>query len=219
MTTYLQRMLAAGISQGLNPLDDRYFNTAWPTIPTAAGVPGVRGHRDGPANQALFDNPFDGIAIGGESIGYDMAKTREILDWLDGLLPTDKACYSMGVGPSPEDLFEVVERGVDMFDCVLPTRNARNGCLFTSQGRVLIKNSRYAEDEGPLDPECACLTCRRYSRAYLRHLFLAGEHLAAVLNTQHNVAFYLDTMRKIRQSIKFNSLGYLQVKTETAAED
>jgi queuine tRNA-ribosyltransferase len=93
-----------------------------------------------------------------------------------------------------------------MFDCVMPTRNARNGCLFTSQGRILIKNAAYADDEGPLDPSCFCPTCRRYSRAYLRHLFLSREYLSAVLNTLHNVAFYLDTMHKIRESIRLNNL-------------
>ena len=112
----------------------------------------------------------------------------------------------MGVG-TPEDLIRCVALGIDMFDCVLPTRNARNGCLFTSSGRILIKNAAYAEDETPLDPECSCLTCRRYSRAYLRHLFMSGEYLAATLNTIHNVSFYLDTMNKIRESIRSNSYG------------
>jgi queuine tRNA-ribosyltransferase len=110
----------------------------------------------------------------------------------------------MGVG-TPEDLVECVARGIDMFDCVLPTRNARNGQLFTSQGRVNIKNARYAEDEGPLDPECGCYTCRHHSRAYLRHLYVAGEMTAGALNTLHNLSFYLDTMRRIRDAIAFRT--------------
>ena len=97
--------------------------------------------------------------------------------------------------------------GVDMFDCVMPTRNARNGCLFTSEGRILIKNAAYAEDQGPLDPECSCMTCRRYSRAYLRHLFMAGEYVSAFYNTVHNLTFYLDMMRKIREAIKLGNFS------------
>jgi len=106
----------------------------------------------------------------------------------------------MGAG-TPEDLVECVARGIDMFDCVLPTRNARNGQLFTSEGRINIKNARYAEDDGPIDPACGCYTCRTHSRAYLRHLYLAGEMTAGSLNTLHNLTFYLDTMRRIREAI------------------
>ena len=122
------------------------------------------------------------------------------------LLPWNRPRYLMGAG-TPEDLTRCIAMGVDMFDCVLPTRNARNGCLFTSQGRILIKNAAYAEDNGPLDPNCSCQTCRRYSRAYLRHLFLSGEHLSAVLNTLHNLTFYLDMMGKIRHAIALDSYG------------
>ena len=128
----------------------------------------------------------------------------EVLDATVPLLPWDRPRYLMGVG-TPEDIIRAVGRGVDMFDCVLPTRNARNGCLFTSQGEILIKNAAYAEDDRPLDPECGCLTCRRYSRAYLRHLFMTGEHLSAMLNTLHNLTFYLDMMRKIRDAIALDS--------------
>jgi queuine tRNA-ribosyltransferase len=110
----------------------------------------------------------------------------------------------MGAG-TPEDLVECVSRGIDMFDCVLPTRNARNGQLFTSHGRLNIRNARYAEDDGPPDPACRCYTCRRHSRAYLRHLHLAGEITAAALNTLHNLTFYLDTMRRIREAISFGT--------------
>jgi queuine tRNA-ribosyltransferase len=110
----------------------------------------------------------------------------------------------MGAG-TPADLVECVARGIDMFDCVMPTRHARNGQLFTSQGRLNIKNARYADDLSPLDPECGCYTCRRHSRAYLRHLYVAGEMSAAALNTLHNLTFYLDTMRRIRDAIAFRS--------------
>jgi queuine tRNA-ribosyltransferase len=119
-------------------------------------------------------------------------------------LPPAQPRYLMGTG-TPEDLVECVARGIDMFDCVLPTRNARNGQLFTSDGRVNIRNARYAEDEGPLDPRCGCYTCRRHSRAYLRHLFIAGEMTAGVLNTLHNLSYYLDLMRRIREAIAFNT--------------
>jgi queuine tRNA-ribosyltransferase len=120
------------------------------------------------------------------------------------LLPHDRPRYLMGTG-TPEDLVEAVARGVDLFDCVLPTRNARNGQLFTSQGRVNIRNARYAEDEGPVDPACTCYTCRTHSRAYLRHLYMAGEMTAGALNTLHNLSFYLDTMRRIRDAISLRT--------------
>jgi queuine tRNA-ribosyltransferase len=118
------------------------------------------------------------------------------------LLPRDRPRYLMGVG-TPEDLLEGVARGIDMFDCVMPTRNARNACAFTSEGKVILKNARYARDEGPLDPACSCAVCRRYSRRYLRHLFVTGEMLGAILATHHNLHFYLDTMRRIRQALLF----------------
>jgi queuine tRNA-ribosyltransferase len=153
---------------------------------------------------ALLDLDFAGMAVGGLSVGEPRDEMFEILESTAPLLPPDRPRYLMGVG-TPQDLIRAVALGIDMFDCVLPTRNARNGSLFTSRGRILIKNAAYAEDESPLDPECSCMTCRRYSRAYLRHLFLAGEHLSAILNTLHNVSFYLDMMRKIREFIAFNS--------------
>lgn len=115
-------------------------------------------------------------------------------------LPQDRPRYVMGVG-KPEELIEYVARGVDMMDCVMPSRNARNGCLFTSEGKVIIKNARYADESGPLDPACGCYTCREFSRAYLRHLFLAEEILFPVLGTLHNLRRYLDIMRRIRQAI------------------
>jgi queuine tRNA-ribosyltransferase len=115
-------------------------------------------------------------------------------------LPADRPRYLMGVG-MPDDLVEAVARGIDLFDCVLPTRNARNGQLFTRQGPINIKNARFADDDGPPEPGCRCPTCQRHSRAYLRHLFVAGEITAAVLNTLHNLDFYLDTMERIRKSM------------------
>ena len=118
------------------------------------------------------------------------------------MLPAEKARYFMGIG-DPEGVIEVIARGVDMFDCVLPTRNARNGQLFTSQGRINIKNAPYAEDDGPIDPSCECYTCRTFARAYLRHLYAANEINAATLNTLHNLHFYLDTLRRIRESVTF----------------
>lgn len=149
---------------------------------------------------------FDGYAIGGLSVGEPKDVMLEVLRTTVPILPYEQPRYLMGVG-TPDDLIRCVALGVDMFDCVLPTRNARNGCLFTSEGRILIKNAAYAEDERPLDPACSCPTCRRYSRAYLRHLFMAGEYLSATLNTLHNVSFYLDMMHKIRESIRLNSFG------------
>jgi queuine tRNA-ribosyltransferase len=119
-------------------------------------------------------------------------------------LPRDRPRYLMGAG-TPEDLVECVARGIDLFDCVMPTRNARNGQLFTSEGRINIRNARYAEDDRPLDPRCGCYTCRRHSRAYLRHLHMAGEMTAGTLNTLHNLSYYLDTMRRIRDAIAFRT--------------
>jgi queuine tRNA-ribosyltransferase len=143
---------------------------------------------------------FEGYALGGLSVGEPKSETYDVVEATTGLLPADRPRYLMGVG-TPEDLAECVARGVDMFDCVMPTRNARNACAFTSEGKLTVKNARYARDEKPLDPACACAVCRRYSRAYLRHLFLAGEMLAGILTTHHNLFFYLDTMARIRQAI------------------
>jgi queuine tRNA-ribosyltransferase len=145
---------------------------------------------------------FDGYAIGGLSVGEPTDEMYEMVRFTTGSLPVDRPRYLMGTG-TPEDLVESVARGIDMFDCVLPTRNARNGQLFTSEGRLNIKNARYAEDSRPPDASCGCYTCRTYSRAYLRHLFLVGEINAATLNTLHNLHFYLDTMRRIREAIAF----------------
>jgi queuine tRNA-ribosyltransferase len=138
------------------------------------------------------------------SVGEPNEVMYEIAGATARRLPVDRPRYLMGAG-TPVDLVESVARGIDMFDCVMPTRNARNGQLFTSRGRVNIKNAQYADDERPLDPECGCYTCRRHSRAYLRHLFMAGEMTASALNTLHNLTFYLDTMRRIRDAIAFRN--------------
>jgi queuine tRNA-ribosyltransferase len=147
---------------------------------------------------------FDGYAIGGLSVGEPVPTMYEVVAHTAALLPSDRPRYLMGTG-TPADLVESVARGIDLFDCVLPTRNGRNGQLFTRHGVIAIKNARYAEDFGPPDPECGCPTCRRHSRAYLRHLFLAGEMGAATLNSLHNLQFYLDTMRRIRKAIEFGT--------------
>jgi queuine tRNA-ribosyltransferase len=147
---------------------------------------------------------FDGYAIGGLSVGEPVDVMYQIVEQTARRLPHDRPRYLMGAG-TPEDLVECVASGIDLFDCVLPTRNARNGQLFTSEGRINIKNARYAEDDGPLDPRCRCYTCQRHSRAYLRHLFIAGEMTAGALNTLHNLSFYLDTMRRIREAILFRT--------------
>jgi len=147
---------------------------------------------------------FEGYAIGGLSVGEPIDLMYEIVGATARRLPAGQPRYLMGAG-TPEDLLECVARGIDLFDCVLPTRNARNGQLFTSLGRVNIKNAKYAEDDQPLDPACACYTCRHHSRAYLRHLHLAGEMTGGALNTLHNLTFYLDTMRRIREAITFGT--------------
>ena len=155
--------------------------------------------------EEMVEIGFAGYALGGLSVGEPKSETYDVVESTAELLPQDRPRYLMGVG-TPEDLVECVARGIDMMDCVMPTRNARNGTVFTSEGKVVVKNARYARDEGPLDPACGCSVCSRYSRAYLRHLFNAGEMLGATLATHHNLYFYLDTMRKIRHAIR--SGGY-----------
>jgi queuine tRNA-ribosyltransferase len=147
--------------------------------------------------------PYDGFAIGGLSIGESPDLMQKMARFTAPLLPLDRPRYLMGVG-RPEDLVEGVRAGIDLFDCVMPTRNARNGTLFTSHGKVNIKNARYADDASPLDPECPCETCTQYSRAYLRHLYVAGEALSARLNTVHNLTYYLRLMHQMRQAIREN---------------
>jgi queuine tRNA-ribosyltransferase len=152
---------------------------------------------------------FEAYAIGGLSVGEPADIMYSVVEHTAPQLPVDRPRYLMGVG-TPLDLVEAVARGIDLFDCVMPTRNARNGQLFTSHGRLTIKNAQYAEDARPLDANCACYTCSNFSRAYLRHLFMVGEMTGAILNTVHNVRFYLDTMTRIREAIVFGCLGSLQ---------
>ena len=153
--------------------------------------------------QEITELPFDGYAIGGLSIGESPELMQAMARHTAPLLPRDRPRYLMGVG-RPEDLVEGVRAGIDVFDCVMPTRNARNGSLFTSQGKVNIKNRKFAEDPRPLDPECDCETCTKYSRAYLRHLYVCGEILSARLNTIHNLAFYVSIMKQMRRAILEN---------------
>ena len=154
----------------------------------------------------LLDLDFPGYAVGGLAVGEPHETTCEMTAEVTALLPKDRPRYHMGVG-RPEQIADYVARGIDMMDCVLPTRAARHACLYTSEGRVLIKNARYAQDHRPIDPNCTCSVCRRYTRAYLRHLFAAGELTAAILATHHNVHFYLDIMRQIREAIEFGNLA------------
>jgi len=153
--------------------------------------------------EELLSIGFDGYALGGLGIGEPKAELMATLEKADALIPRDKPRYLMGMG-YVEDILEAVEKGVDLFDCVLPTRNARNGTLFSSRGKIVIKNQKYARDKRPIDPDCGCTTCRHFSRAYLRHLYEREEITSAVLNTIHNLFFYLDIFRKIRQSIALN---------------
>lgn len=144
---------------------------------------------------------FDGYAIGGLSVGEEKSVMYEVLDFLSPQMPKDAPRYLMGVG-TPEDLIEAVNCGVDMFDCVIPTRNGRTGSAFTSKGKLNIRNAKFTTDSSPLDPECGCSVCKRYSLGYLRHLYQAGEMTASIMISHHNVAFFLETMRKAREAIK-----------------
>ena len=159
--------------------------------------------------QQTVDIGFEAYAIGGLSVGEPVEVMYDVVGQTAPMLPDEKPRYLMGTG-MPDDLIECVARGIDMFDCVLPTRNARNGQLLTSRGPLVIKNARYAEDLQPPDPDCVCYTCRHFSRAYLRHLFVSGEMTAATLNSLHNLHFYLDTMRRIREAIVFGSFEKLR---------
>lgn len=159
----------------------------------------------------ILEMNFSGVAVGGFSVGEPKALMHEVLSSLETLLPDDRPHYLMGVG-TPLDLVRCVRQGYDMFDCVLPTRNARNGTLFTRGGKIRIKNSRYRDDRNPIDQECECMVCRRYSRAYLRHLFVSGEILSSILNTHHNLFYYSSLMRQIREAISLGSLHRLEAE-------
>ncbi len=154
---------------------------------------------------ALVELDFPGYAIGGLAVGESHEITCEMTQIVTSRLPAEKPRYLMGVG-KPEQILDYVTLGVDMMDCVLPTRSARHGCLYTSNGRLIIRNAEYARDSRPIDENCKCSVCSRYSRAYLRHLYTTGEFLATILNTHHNLYFYLDIMRKIREAIRFGKL-------------
>jgi queuine tRNA-ribosyltransferase len=162
----------------------------------------------------LIDLDFEGYAIGGLAVGEPHEVTCEMAAEATSVLPAEKPRYLMGVG-LPEDIPDYVARGIDMMDCVLPTRNARNGCIFTSRGRLSIRNAQYAGDPKPLDEACSCAVCARYSRAYLRHLFLANEMLGAILATHHNVHFYLDLMGRLRQAIEFGDIAEFSSEWKT----
>ncbi|MFC1883973.1 tRNA guanosine(34) transglycosylase Tgt [Thermodesulfobacteriota bacterium] len=159
----------------------------------------------------LIELGFEGYAIGGLSVGEDRGTRLRVVEETIGMLPGNSPVYLMGVG-SPEDLVESVALGVDMFDCVMPTRNARNGTLFTNEGRLSIKNARYAEDEDPLEQKCGCYTCTNFSRAYLRHLFMSRELMAYRLNTIHNLYYYMDLMKKLRQAIEDDNVSEFRQK-------
>jgi queuine tRNA-ribosyltransferase len=160
---------------------------------------------------ATIDLGFEAYAIGGLSVGEPPDVMYEVVGQTAPLLPEDRPRYLMGTG-MPDDLFECVARGIDMFDCVLPTRNARNGQFLTSAGPLSIKNARYAEDPAPPDPACRCYTCRTFSRAYLRHLYMSGEMTAATLNSLHNLHFYLDTMERMRKALVFGTFEKLRLE-------
>jgi queuine tRNA-ribosyltransferase len=168
--------------------------------------------------ERLVEMDFDGYAIGGLSVGEPRELTLEIISEVLPLLPADKPRYVMGVG-YPDEIEQYARMGVDMMDCVLPTRAARHGLLFTSEGRLNIKGKNYAEDQGPPDPACQCMVCRRYSRAYLRHLMQAREALSGTLNTIHNLAYYLGIMQRVRGELQTGGAGTETPRASAAGEE
>jgi queuine tRNA-ribosyltransferase len=162
----------------------------------------------------LLELDFSGYGVGGLAVGEPHEMTCEMTAEVTAFLPKSRPRYLMGVG-RPEQIADYVALGIDMMDCVLPTRAARHACLYTSEGRVLIKNTRYAQDQRPIDPKCSCSVCQRYTRAYLRHLFAAGELTGGILATHHNVHFYLDIMRQIREAIEFGNLAKFSSEMHT----
>jgi queuine tRNA-ribosyltransferase len=172
----------------------------------------------GKSAQELVELDFDGYALGGFSVGETKRLMDDLIERTTTCLPEEKPRYLMGVG-TPADLLRCVKLGVDMFDCVMPTRNARNGCLFTRQGKLIIKNARYAQDTRPLDSQCGCYTCQHYSRAYLRHLFVSEEILGLRLNTIHNLHYYTDVIHLIRAAIEEGRLDMLKVDAITGQHD
>jgi queuine tRNA-ribosyltransferase len=166
----------------------------------------------------LVDLDLQGYALGGFSVGETKTLMYDLIGQTAAYLPAEKPRYLMGVG-TPADLLACVKLGVDMFDCVMPTRNARNGYLFTRQGKLIIKNARYAQDMRPIDPACQCYTCRHYSRAYLRHLFVAEEILGPRLNTIHNIQYYMDVMHMIRAAIVEGRLDSLVIEATAGTRE
>jgi len=166
----------------------------------------------------LLEIGFDGYALGGLGIGEPKSEFLETLERADALLPKNNPRYLMGIGYI-EDILVAVEKGIDFFDCVLPTRNARTGTLFTTRGKIIIKNKKYAQDQRPIDESCGCYTCRNFSRSYLRHLYEREEITSAVLNTIHNLYFYLDIFQKIRQSIQSNSFKEFKAHLESQIKE
>ncbi|HET9838879.1 MAG TPA: tRNA guanosine(34) transglycosylase Tgt [Candidatus Angelobacter sp.] len=189
-----------------------------PTTPALFGIVqgGMYGDLRRESAERTVELDFPGYAIGGLSVGESREKTMEMIANALEVLPKDKPRYVMGVG-YPEEIVQYAAMGVDMMDCVLPTRAARHGLLFTSEGRMNIKNARYAQDQQPPDSKCGCRVCSRYTRAYLRHLFVSAEPLAGVLNTVHNLAFYLDTMRAVRHAIKLGDLSGMPSRSVSLA--
>jgi len=207
---------SAALHNGTIPPESRFPNPE-PRIPALFGI--VQGGTDKglrrESAEDVLEVGFDGYALGGLSVGEPKGETYDVAEYSATLLPENRPRYLMGVG-TPADLVECVARGIDLFDCVMPTRNARNGCVFTSRGKLVIKNAQYAGDAQPLDPECQCMVCQRYSRAYIRHLFVAGEMLAGILATHHNLHFYLDTMREVRQAILLGKMEKLFSRVRAA---
>lgn len=197
-----------------NQLQDEGFDTGFLEAETLSGQQALFGIIQGAGHLDLrteslertVEIGFDGYAIGGLSVGEEKSVMYDVIEHTAPQMPQDAPRYLMGVG-TPEDLVEAVYRGVDMFDCVMPTRNGRTGGAFTSAGKVNIRNAKFVRDTEPLDFECPCSVCRRYSKAYLRHLYQTGEMLAAMLISHHNLAFFLDTMRKVRDSIKLGNFN------------
>jgi queuine tRNA-ribosyltransferase len=188
-----------------NYFEEHKHEVPWEAVSTQSLLGIVQGGMDldlrKESAERTVEIGFPGYAIGGLSVGEPRECTREVVEATLEHLPADKPRYLMGVG-TPEEIVEYASLGVDMMDCVLPTRAARHGLLFTSEGKISIKQARYSQDAGPLDPNCGCRVCQRYSRAYLRHLYASHEVLAQVLNSVHNLSFYLDTMRRVRHSIQ-----------------
>ncbi len=182
---------------------EKFLSTNRENVQFAIIQGGLHTHLREESVSILSKMDFDGYAVGGLSVGESIEDFQRIVSFVVPKMPGSKPRYLMGSG-TPEDILFAVEQGIDMFDCVMPTRNARNGCLFTSSGKLSIKNERFKNDPNPPDPQCGCYTCRNFSRAYLRHLYISREINASIFNSIHNIHFYLDFMLKIRYAIRSN---------------